>query len=96
MENVGKFNIEVDGYYYSVTILPKKEAIKTLKGFSSTDKWDDDESYYSSDRHYYPLKNSKLRVDDILVIPYTKKTLEINKTDFSMSDKGYDYWLNEK
>jgi len=52
--------------------------------------------------------NSKLRVEDILIVTFLayrensddkkkiKKDLIISKTDFSMSGEGYDYWLNEK
>jgi hypothetical protein len=52
-------------------------------------------------------ENACLRVDDILIVTFMnyvenldnkreiKKKLEINKTDFSILNKGYDYWIND-
>ena len=108
-KEVGKFNINIDKYEsVPITIYPKKESIKTLTGIVYTSTWDDDDESSSSSSTAYELENSKLRVEDILIVTFLaynensddkkkiKKDLIISKTDFSMSGERYDYWLNEK
>lgn len=108
-KEAGKFNVNIDEYAsFPVTIFPKKKAIKTLTGPVDTYQWEDGDESSSSSSINYMLENSKLRVDDILIVTFLayrensddkkkiKKDLIISKTDFSMSGEGYDYWLNEK
>lgn len=103
----GKFNLNIEEYQsIPITILPKKESIKTLVGHAGIYQWDDRESSSYSETYYW-LENACLRVDDILIVTFMnyvenldnkreiKKKLEINKTDFSILNKGYDYWIED-
>jgi hypothetical protein len=99
----GKFNLIVGKKVVPITILPQTASFKTLSGHISTYSWEDHVS--SSGGGGYDLSNTTIRIGDILIIPYLsfvdyrgkerpiENKLEINKSEFSLSNDGYDYWL---
>lgn len=103
-KKVGNFNLNIDKYVtIPVKILSKDESIKiVVENVSVEEK---KENHGSSSRLYYYLEAPVLRVNDILIVVFMMyrghrnnietiiPKIELSKSDYSLLNKGYDYWL---
>jgi hypothetical protein len=100
----GKFNLTIGKYKcIPLTVLPKTELINTLVDFISILEWSGKFSEFSHKKTQ--LENITLRIDDVLIVTFLsyvdyeddrrriEKKLKITKSDFSMKNDRYDYWI---